>query len=1280
MPAKRIQRSHVVISAPSEWGQLACDHLLKRAVAHGGKVTIIIPRKHQGLFSNNKPKIDAWKKYTTLKKCFDDLKASKQPIDYCFDDHLNKLAAVLIVERKSNTHLTVGYVTSSAEDHYLHTEFLSRYCERVLVEKPISRLYYDIRPDKTGNSLFSKLVKKMSNRKKYKCNILFADHFLFRLGITNAWNAEDPTHNKGDITANLKDFLRRHKGCNLQYNFCFEEPPAHDDPAKRPGAYQDGSIMDVLLPHGMGPVATLILPGIKYDGWVPKHIDFFKDMKIKSVRTWRAMDDKDPSILKIPVFSETAAEMKGELKLPSGKKIDIALRSAKGCREYNRYFMITCSLECCNNIKGRYIDNTYLPYFGVSLGQIGHEIYDYGVEGWKKPIFIKRDGGYRSDSPDAISEAANAQAAMLDAILAEKLDTRFLDVDTACQLIRLGLRVQGEAFLNNQGEYIWGTLKEDEKGSYPNVKDFKANTNTASSIKKRRATEEITSILGVGDGPGQDGIRQKVVTLFGPEGKGNTSVALSLKNNLIKKNNKVVFVDIPRDESWCSEGYATDPNNFPYYSVMEKLYETKRKFSERTGNSQKFIILLNGLDRLPSKFASDIIRFISKELKNEYRFIIVTNKWEQATGFVVRTDELAKSDEFSKDLQIETLKERLEKIGWANESSFVYVYTKELKHEMEDLLEKRSFLKKFKEMIVDVLSKLERPIKDFATGNSTIEKQLTSYLLYVALPRIFNDLTMQKGRRWYDIVDAFSISKAGLDKLRVNLEPVLELLKEEIECLSIPKPLSPDPEATLDRIANLCIDALSIDELRVIRRLSLISTDIPEEVIKRNLPALMDSTSEERMNKPIHALFDRRSDGKFRLYPRVRRAVLKEDAARVASLINEMDRRRLMLSLDRMAKSENDKMKKEVKGVMEKTMTQLLHGVSLEKLNLDGSKFEEYYMERANKIEWHTIEFGKGWAVKSLLDLFDSGPGEQKNNMSLLGTARMLRLKGWVNLGPAGTEPSGYHNAVNYLRSAHHIAEFCKETSSADVHNKEIIDETLALTTDSIVWAGLIESYVWHHIFGLKSPPRPRSDMWEAYVKVHKGKKPGWNSLWTQCGVDQDTVRLKEIKGRKGKGCNLGRIVRARGVRALALYYATRPEVGNIETPLLKAARLCLDAAELNVEATPNMHVRNILEAAVLLKRAGNKEIKNEWDIKCKKLTPANLRVYANKLIHQNGIGDKYSQLRFYVDLLSMFVDDSIYNLKKKYYDEMVSGFYNTDSKQLAVIVNIFREASKEKR
>jgi hypothetical protein len=69
-------RSHVIISAPSQWGQQACFHLLNwlgDERSSNGKVTLIIPRRYQHLFESQRPSINAWKEYPSLKVCLDTL-------------------------------------------------------------------------------------------------------------------------------------------------------------------------------------------------------------------------------------------------------------------------------------------------------------------------------------------------------------------------------------------------------------------------------------------------------------------------------------------------------------------------------------------------------------------------------------------------------------------------------------------------------------------------------------------------------------------------------------------------------------------------------------------------------------------------------------------------------------------------------------------------------------------------------------------------------------------------------------------------------------------------------------------------------------------------------------------------------------------------------------------------------------------------------------------------------------------------------------------------------
>ena len=244
-----VERDHIVIAGPGQWGQQAADHLLNRAVVSGGEITFIVPRRNEQAFQSDAPTYKAWSNYPSVKDCIDALKLSGKPIRYIYDDHLNHLAAELIEQRNNEFWRTVGYVTSAAEDHFAFAEFLVDYCERVLIEKPISKLWEDVKE----NGRFELLAKAAEDK---GCTLKCAEHYLFRAGVERAWHIE-----KDDILG-LKTFLERHKCCNLTFEFQFCEEADRDRPEERPGAYQDGAILDVLASHGLGPVARFLIPAL----------------------------------------------------------------------------------------------------------------------------------------------------------------------------------------------------------------------------------------------------------------------------------------------------------------------------------------------------------------------------------------------------------------------------------------------------------------------------------------------------------------------------------------------------------------------------------------------------------------------------------------------------------------------------------------------------------------------------------------------------------------------------------------------------------------------------------------------------------------------------------------------------------------------------------------------------------------------------------------------------------------------------------------------------------
>lgn len=424
------QRSHVVIAGPGQWGQQAVDHLLHRVVAHGGRITVIVPRRSEDQFRTYPPSYRAWSHYKSVQACLDDLrKGGKKPVHYLYDDQFSHLAAELIQQRRSREYLTAGYVTSGVESHYAYARFLSRFCDRVLVEKPVSKIRDEVKPkirDEVKPSE-GKFIQLAQEAEKMGCMLLTADHFLFRPGVQQACYA---TANLG-----LSDFLLRHKGCDLRYEFRFCEADVRDDPMSRLAAYHDGAILDVLIPHGLGPLVRLVLPvllgGKTAFDWCQ---DLDTHIELHNLKTWRGTQPDNR--LHVPTLAETAGVFYGSLELPTElptvkRKLDIHLCSVKGDDSNDRYFRIVCPLETCKHYRDdtgakeraeRQLDlilskNDHPPqacFYGVSLGAAGFTVVDH-VRG---VLYVERESGHRSDKTGGGSfEPAIAQAAMLTLLI-----------------------------------------------------------------------------------------------------------------------------------------------------------------------------------------------------------------------------------------------------------------------------------------------------------------------------------------------------------------------------------------------------------------------------------------------------------------------------------------------------------------------------------------------------------------------------------------------------------------------------------------------------------------------------------------------------------------------------------------------------------------------------------------------------------------------------------------------------------------------------------------------
>ena len=171
---------------------------------------------------------------------------------------------------------------------------------------------------------------------------------------------------------------------------------------------------------------------------------------------------------------------------------NIVMLSAKGCQAYDRYMTLSCPINKCKsqelppsnspgrsglvisagqilgsmarhnrhdrNINGN-IENSF--FYGISLGARGITVFDYiEKHGF---LYNELDGGYRSDPTGASSQAANAHAAMLNALVGVEFGQpgcRFLTLNDACAIIRIALEAQRSGWRDPRGSYVWGSADQ----------------------------------------------------------------------------------------------------------------------------------------------------------------------------------------------------------------------------------------------------------------------------------------------------------------------------------------------------------------------------------------------------------------------------------------------------------------------------------------------------------------------------------------------------------------------------------------------------------------------------------------------------------------------------------------------------------------------------------------------------------------------------------------------------------------------------------------------------
>lgn len=269
-------------------------------------------------------------------------------------------------------------------------------------------------------------------------------------------------------------------------------------------------------------------------------------------------------------------------------------------------------------------------------------------------------------------------------------------------------------------------------------------------------------------------------------------------------------------------------------------------------------------------------------------------------------------------------------------------------------------------------------------------------------------------------------------------------------------------------------------------------------------------------------------------------------------------------------------------------------------------------------------------AAGSLIDLLTDESSLRKTSLGLLARARLIRLKGWLLRSTAGTDPAHLYEVGKVLDHAHALAVYCvhreeRRRAEEALRNEQQgqARETLVLTTQARVLAGLVQSRCWHRLFGVFTLPWTADQAWEAFVAPEN--RASAESLWSLCGLDCGEEPNPKRSGIPAK-------VLAIALRVLALYSALREGT----TAPGRASWLCLWAAKFN-QGLPDCRARNLLEAAILL--PDDSPIEDLWGLTSPGtlLTREFLRRKAMSLFEPER--ERHPGLAPYMDLLNMILD-----------------------------------------
>jgi len=917
---RRSDPPHLVVVGTGERGQAAIDTLAHRVSVQGGRLTVVVPRRDQDAFANRAPRHPEWSAASSVKEHLEQLASGGRSVGYLYDDHIDHLAADLIHGR-STGRPAVAYISGSAGNHYPFVRYLSRFCDTVLVEKPVSTLWRDIRPD----GRFAMLAEQ-SRRLPNAPSLLVAEELMFRPGVIKA---QLPQHGEEDP---LQRFLTHHAHCDLQYDFQMYESASRDDGSSHIARYQSGLLLDTLVPHGLGLLVCLVLRRI-LDATPTTDLASLLEQNVRLRHLQSRVGAAPDGLLRFPTLSETAADIGYEIELPGvpggpqSRTLAVRLRGAKGQPRYGRHVHVSC--EAC---RARYTGapaagpdtrTTRLrekPFFAISLGDEGHTVHDPGRHSHLD--YVEHARGYLADAaPGTASGWHRAHAMMLDDLATHSRpgapfenDGSYLAIDTACAIARIAHDAHGRAMLSPRRPYLWGSELEFEE--HPPHRVFEGKVGSQGPVPNATGepaagggdpvARQVVAAMGLSMvRPPPERLVHRLVTVLGPEGSGKTEACKAVHDALEREHPavRVIEVSVPQFVEWSREKpdfrkYMLDDlcrrlarsadimlaSGRPPAQALVEFFSCMR---DQRGNPAPdsgstsmpplpaMVLLLNGVGRIPEDLWHSFVEIL-RHVPLSVRIVLFSTSDERACGLTLSTEEFT--------LQGQWVENNLDAL-WRVDAR---MHRRELDPREEKLLVGKNALnwrpsgseQTYWEM-------LKTRMRAYAGSNPAVARLLGYCLYYLHLEDVVARLeALESPREWNRHPP--DLERRGR---RVRL-----LLEDELACLVRPRPHVDCPELVLDRVAIHLLSKLSHEDRCAIRLLATLPEPFTPGVLETAKPGLSrDVEGVGAIRAAFESTTSAGANRLVRLVPEVRRAALRYDQADAERLSFEIGQRRIIL-------------------------------------------------------------------------------------------------------------------------------------------------------------------------------------------------------------------------------------------------------------------------------------------------------------------------------------------------------------------------------------------------